>query len=237
MTALAPFVDALVDAHRTGRRFAPSGAVPRDAEDAYAVQRAVMERIGPPAAWKVARKPGTAPIMAPIARAQVHGTGATVAFGRPVGVELEVALEAVARIPKGTPADRLAALVRPRPAIELVDARVEGPLAEDPFVKLADQQACGALVLGPPAPWDGADLGTVAARLLCGGEAVLDGAATVPGGSALGALAALLELSEDGLRAGEVVITGSLNGLPRFGPGTAVRGEIDGLGTVAAEIA
>lgn len=236
MREMEAFARALLDARRAGRRFAPEGEVPRTAAQAYAVQRRVMEAIGPPAAFKTARRPGAAAIMAPIAAEQLFASGAAVPLGGPVGVELEIALEAVAAVPAGTPAAALLTLMRPRAAIELVDTRIEGPLADDPMVKLADQQACGALILGPPAEWDGDDLREVAARLVCGDATVLDGPAAPPGGSALEAVAAFLAMDEvsGGLRPGQVVITGSLNGLPRFPPRTRVRGEIGGLGAVEA---
>lgn len=237
MNGLEAFAEAVIDAHRTGRRFTPGTSVPGSPAEAYAVQRAVMDRIGPAAAYKTARKPGADPIMAPIARAQIHDGDAAVGMGRVVGVELEVGLEALVRIPKGTAPDRLAAMVRPRAAIELVDTRIDGPAADDPIVKLADQQACGALIVGTgTAAMPECDLDRVTARLRCGDTVVLDGPATIPGGSALASLAAFLDLYDGGLRPGEVVITGSLNGLPRFPPGTPVHGEIEGVGSVAVDI-
>ena len=64
--------------------------------------------------------------------------------------------------------------------------------------------------------WAGDDFGTVDAWMRAGSEQLLDGAATVPGGSALKTFVALpsrIGTHCAGLHRGQVVITGSLHQL------------------------
>ena len=68
---------------------------------------------------------------------------------------------------------------------------------------------------------------------------MVDGTVGVPGGSALGALRLLLDHVGDhcgGLRAGQIVITGSLSGLVYLSGGTLVSGKIAGLGEVGCHL-
>ena len=83
--------------------------------------------------------------------------------------------------------------------------------------------------------WEGLGTARVHGRLDISGETLLDGVAEVPGGDAFAnfcALARMVGTHCGGLQPGQVVITGSLNGLPwRELPLTA-EGEIAQLGTV-----
>ena len=237
---LTDFSAALVAAYETGDRVTPEGPVPQSHADAYAVQQDVMARFGPVGAYKVARKPGVAPIMAPIRADRIFVSDADVPIIDAAGIELEVGFEILSAIPAGATLAQITKAVRPRPVIEVVDTRIAGPLADDPIVKLADQQASGALVIGAPLPsWDGSDFTRVDAHLSGDATQVLEGAADVPAGSALTTVQTLAEMIGDhcgGLQPGMFVITGSLNGLPYFPIGTAVQGRIDGLGAVSCQL-
>lgn len=237
---LAEFTAALIAAHDGGTRFDPTGRVPETAAEAAVVHEAVVAAHGPAGGFKVFGDLARAPLMAPLLARGIVGDGARVPVKDRMGVELEVGFEVLRAIPAGAgPAD-LADCLRPRAAIELVDTRLAGPLAEAPMLRLADNQLNAGVVLGAPlTDWQGSDFGTVSAHLTCGAQTVLDGAATVPGGSALtsvAALAAQIGRFCGGLVPGLIIITGSLCGLPYFGPGTEVRGRIDGLGTVSATL-
>ncbi len=235
----------LIAARDKDARIAPSGPAP-DLAGAYAVQTEVMRHLGAVAGYKVALKPGTAPIFAPIAQSGVQTSGARVAAPHgTLGVELEVGLRLLSDPP---PPDApgfdaaLARILRPVAVIEIVDTRLSGPAAEDPMWKLADNQINGGLILGDsPAGWDGAEISTVQATLRAGDSSLLDGPATVPGGGA-GALATLAALIRalgvhcGGLRAGQVVITGSLHPLTWVPAGTHVAGRIEGIGAVEVQL-
>ena len=128
---------------------------------------------------------------------------------------------------------------RPRVMLELVNARLVGAEG-DPMKKLADMQLNEGLVVGDVLDdWDGSDFSKLTASLICGGTAVIDGKVDVPGGSAIGALQLFLDHVGDhcgGLKAGPVVITGSLSGLSYFVAGTSVSGKIARMGEVGCRL-
>ncbi len=241
---LSAFIAAMQKAHEAGTRFAPSGAgveLPADRDACLAVQQAVAAARGGIAGFKVAAGVGAvAPVVAPIAVADVVEDGGRAAVRDVLGVELEIGFELLKPLPGSGLPEPVAEYFVPRPVIELVDTRLEGEGADTPLLKLADMQINAGLVAGAPlTDWDGRDFGAVEARMTAGETVVLDGAATVPGGSALANLALLCEVLGDhcgGLQPGQVVITGSLCGLPYFPAGTEVSGEIAGLGTVAVSL-
>ena len=121
---------------------------------------------------------------------------------------------------------------------EIVDTRLADLDGAGPLLRLADNQLNGALVIGEPrADWHDLDLATVTAKLTLGDETVLNGPAFPPGGDAwetfLG-FARMVGTHCGGLREGQVVITGSLNGLPFIDRPSSASGAIEGLGTVEA---
>lgn len=231
------FTTRLIAAHEAGNRFVPEGPVPETSDEALAVQQAVMDRFGPPAAFKVANKAGAPFVMAPIRADRIFQSGAAVPIVDRAGIELEIGFEILSPLPATDDRAALVACLRPLPVIEVVDTRIAGPHADRPFVKLADQQANGALVIGQPAEgWTGQDFSGVRGRLTCGTTSLLDGQATVPGGSALALVAELatrIGTHCGGLKPGQIVITGSLNGLPFVGTGSDIQGEIEGLGSLS----
>jgi len=237
----AAFTEGLIAAQKAGSRFAPRHW-PESRAAALAVQAAVLEALGTTAGgFKVGNTASDEPILAPIRADRVLESGASFPVADHIGVELEVGLEVLAPIPADVTAATIAQYLRPRPVIELVDTRLTGDAAEAPLAKLADNQINAGLILGAPLEdWDGSDFTTVPAALACGTETLLDGGeVTVPGGSALfnaAALARAIGSHCGGLRPGQVIITGSLNPLTYFGPGTEVQGRIDGLGEVAVSL-
>ena len=237
---LGDFVARLIGAHETGTRFDPAGRVPETMAEALAVQSALMDRFGPPGAFKVANKAGAPFVMAPIRADRIHPSGDAVAFRDRAGVELEVGFEVVAPLPPDATLSDLAACLRPLPVLEIVDTRIAGAAADLPFVKLADLQANRALVIGrPDAAWTGGDFTDLWARLDADGTPLFEGQTCVPGGSALRLVADLagrIGSHCGGLRPGQIVITGSLNGLPYLTEAADVAGEIAGLGRVSCRL-
>lgn len=234
------FAKALLNAHRSGTRFVPSGLVPVRSDQAFAAQATVIAEFGSVGAFKVADKTGAPFVMAPIRADRLFENGDKVPVIDRVGIELEVGFEILSPLPQGADIAKIARNVWPRPVIEIVDTRIDGPLADDPFVKLADLQANSALVVGARAvDWDGTDFGDVVAQLTCGDTKVLDGKATVPGGSALSMVSKLAERVGGhcgGLQPGQIVITGSLNGLPYFPAGQDLHGRIATLGEISCHL-
>lgn len=237
------WIENLILARRSGTRFAPTENGPRTAAQAYDIQAGVVGKMGAVGAFKTARKPGEVMTFAPIFAANLVQSDADVPVSGMMGIELEVGLYLHTNLPPdhaGLSASALAAFVTPVVVIELVDTRVAGPLANDPMVKLADNQINAGLVVGDHAlDWAGADFGTVEAKFTAGSEVILDGAASVPGGSALETFAALAQHLGShcgGLQQGQIVITGSLHPLVYVPKGTIVQGQIAGIGTVRVNL-
>lgn len=237
---LSDFTSRLIEANETCSRFVPEGRVPETSDEAFAVQQAVMDRFGPPGAFKVANKAGAPFVMAPVRADRVFQNGDAVSIIDRAGIELEVGFEILSPLRGTEDLATLASCLHPLPVIEIVDTRISGPYADQPFVKLADQQANSALVVGSPLQgWKGQDFSLVRAQLKSDTETFIDGEARVPGGSALALVASLashLGSHCGGLKPGQIVITGTLNGLPFVPSGCDVRGKIEGLGTVCVTL-
>lgn len=241
MTNIDGLTDALIAARSGG---APVPPYEIDSAMAFTVQARVAARLGPVGGFKYASRPGAPAIMAPIQAAQVLPSGATFdSGGRPVAVELEVGFRLNAAPPPVDAADfeaRLREIVTPVAAIELVQTRLDAEAVKDDMMKLADHQLNSGLVVGQAGVWDGSPLTEVTAHLQFDGETVLDGPITLPFGEAFTCLTGLARMVGDhcgGLKAGDVVITGSLNGLPWLNAPTQVQGRIAGIGEVAITLA
>ena len=243
-------VDALVDLLAAARRGGPK--VPLEAgrglsrEQAFDVQSRLVAAFGPVGGYKVACPPDAPIVIAPIFASDIASSPAEFAFpsGERVGVELEFAYRLIAPLPSlEAPdfADDLRACVELLPAIELVHSRLEDPSAADPILKMADNQINGGLVLGAPLPQGSSlDVTRAIGHLRAGDDVLLDGVANVPGGDAFETLhkfARALGSHCGGFQPGQVVITGSLNGLPWVRPEQSIRGRIDDLGEVCLSLA
>jgi len=240
--------EMLVDARNGGARPQPDDlkALISGFEACYEIQTIVTEAFGPAGAFKTARKPGQQTIMAPIYQSDIAASPARFAARRffVTGIELEVGFVVRKVLPAPDANDfeqRAAECISVLPCIEIVDTRLASIDEASPLVRLADNQLNGGLVVGEPVEdWHGLDLGTVKYHLDLGAGRVMEGFADVPGGDAFGnfcALAKIIGSHCGGLRPGSMVITGSLNGMPFVEPGSRVRGQIEGLGSVEAEFA
>lgn len=237
-----PLVAQLLAARNGGPKLPASAGEGLTRARIFAVQETVAAGLGPVGGFKVAC-PSDAPIViAPIMARDIYQTPAeiTVPAGEEVGIELEYAFRLIASPPDRDAPDfeaRLRAGVELLPAFELVQSRLADPKGAGPAIKMLDNQLNGAVVLGASRrDWQGVDVTRAGARLLLGGETLLDGAARVPGGDAFATLCALARALGGhcgGLQVGQVVITGSLNGLPWVTPPTTAQGRIAGLGEVA----
>lgn len=242
----AGIAQALIVARQGGPRLsaACAASVNLTFEDAYDVQRRVANEFGPVGGFKFAQRPGQTAIMAPIYAADIYSSGATVpSGGNSVGIELEVGFRILAPLPAPSDpdfSDKLRACMTPLAVIELVQTRLQDDSNASPELRLADNQINGGLVVGADATeWDGGPLGSVSAELYFDDQQVLDGAIKLPFGDAFDCLNTLARMIGEhcgGLQAGQVVITGSLNGLPYLAPGTKIRGHIDGIGGVAVDL-
>ncbi|MBD3678543.1 MAG: 2-keto-4-pentenoate hydratase [Rhodobacteraceae bacterium] len=238
-------VSALLEARRAGRPVAGDVARQLDltVEEAYRIQAEVARTIGQIGGFKVANKPDAPRIMAPIFRKDILTAPAVldVPSDEDIGIELEVGFRIERPLPDRAFPDRRDAIAKclsALPVIEIVRTRL--PMDVTPVLKLADNQINGGLVVGTPiTDWTSLALGPVSAGLDLGDERVLDGDANVPGGDAFENFLVLEEMIGDhcgGLQTGQIVITGSLNGLPYVKAGIDILGRIDGFGEVSLRL-
>jgi 2-keto-4-pentenoate hydratase len=223
----------LIEAHRTGQPIdrLPEALRPVTIEDAYAIQDHVSKALGAVTAWKVGQGGPTGPIsLAPIYADKVHVSGATLDPARIHGAALEI--EFAFRIGQDLP-DRaqpysydevVAAIEGFCPCIEVLGSRFKDRTGFAAAENLADGNANGALVYaGPLAEWQGLDFATQKVELQIDGKVVQTAVGTHPAGDPVKLVvwtANHLTTRTGGLKRGDVVTTGSLDGATPIGPGS-----------------
>ena len=251
---------ALATARRSARAVAewPLPWRPADLAEAYRLQAAVIGDLGGGAGWKVAavtdaqrQSLGVAqPVASAIPTSMMHDASARPARLRladfiAAKIECEFAFQLRHDLPARSVgaysrAEVGAAIEAMRIAIEIVDPRL--PSGSGSLAEVADGFNNGAFVAGPSVrDWQALDFaaigivlsvaapGRAASELARGsGHAILDGD---PFGTVV-MLANAQPTSGPGLRAGDIVTTGSCSGAPRIpGPGL-YRAEFAGQGVV-----
>lgn len=241
---ISTVISRILEARVSGEPFRiddlPESALSDD--EAYLIQAAVARQIGSIGAFKVANKP-TSRIMAPIFQADIQRSPADLVFpkGEEIGIELEVGFRIDAPLPPLDIPDREAIVAHNLsavPVIEIVRTRLPGEASAE--WKLADNQINGGLIVGAPVSnWQTESVSEVKASLSFSGEEVLNGHVTVPGGNAFENFLVLEKMIGNhcgGLKPGQIVITGSLNGLPYVQGDVDIHGDIEGIGTVSAHL-
>ena len=220
---------------------------PKDAAAAYDIQREVQTQLGPIGGWKVgAPRPGAPCTCAPIPAAAIVPSPARVTQSEcpDRGVEAEIALRIGTPLPpRNTPYtsdDIIAAIASAHPAIELLQSRYQDVDAVDPLTGLADVLSNHGLVVGPPIPnWQSVDLTTESVRVLVDGTEIKHRTGN-PAGDMIPLLVWLANEGATwagGLKAGDVVTTGSWTAKDTAPPGGHVQMVFDHCGTVEATYA
>lgn len=247
---VAAAAEALLAARRARQwlNALPEGARPQNDADAYAIQDAVARRLGPVGGWKVgAATPTSEPFRAPIQADVIFENTRRVpaSLFHVIGVEAELAYRFGRDLPpRGTPYAReevLSAIDTLHPVIELVDTRFARRDAADPLTHRADHQNNGGLVVGAGVrDWRGIDPLRQPVRLTIDGALRHEG---VGGNTAGDNIRLLIWMANDGargqggLKAGQIVTTGSCSGLIFVEPGARLRAEFAGVGDVEVEVA
>ena len=257
VTAFDPFASAaLLTMARQGRMprplDLPVALRPGEADQAYAVQDAVVRERGEIAGWKVgAASLQALPARAALTRDSVFVAPAGQALNLPaagfavMGVEAELVYELGADLPeRATPysaGEVLAAMASVRAAIEVCDTRFAAWAQQGEWSRLADQACHGALIVGSGTT----DLSGVQPLLqpvnlsVNGSVAVQHAAWGNPAGDPLRLLTWLANegaRSLGGLRAGQWVTTGSCTGTVLVAPGTVVVADFPGLGRAELQL-
>lgn len=249
--------DEIARARLAGRRLAPLHPFLRPADEAagYAVQFYVHARIAPAVGLRVGYKIGcTTPVMqqylgipspcaAGVFEKGVHASGATLAFDdyRRVGVECEIAVRLGRDVtgPDFTADGVRDAVAAYMPAIEIVDDRYEDWRKTDTPTLIADDFFAAGAVLGAPVADPGDAAGLVGVTTINGIEVGRGVGRDVMGHplNALAWLAGSLAARGTPLRAGEIVLLGSLVETRWLARGDHVAIDITGLGRVEMRVA
>lgn len=242
----------LVEAHRQGRRFA-TGEQPalRDLSDAYRVQADVVRALAPGSrvdTWKISpprgEVPSTAAPILPGCRLAAPATVNVSGF-KLLGVEAEVAFRFGDDLPpRYAPypdADVIAAVREIAVVIELCDTRLSDWQDASPLWRLADLQTGARLIVGDSrSDWRGIDFARQDVELWINGKLRVRERGTHPTVDPtrlLPAIAAHCALHADGLRAGDIVTTGSWTGMTHAAPGDAIRVHFPGIGSAQLALA
>jgi 2-keto-4-pentenoate hydratase len=221
----------------------PDGARPKTETEAYAIQDTVARHLGPVVGWKV----GSATLHSEPFRAPIHSSTLRIedprlpaAMFHVIGVEAEIVYHFARDLPpRATTYTRdevLAAVDAIHPAVEIVDTRFAAFGSVDLLSQRADQQNHGALSVGPALRnWSGIDPIRQGVQLMINGEVRFNG----PGeNSAVDPVRLLVWMANHGthahggLRAGQVVTTGSCTGTIFVEPGAHVSAVFPGLGAI-----
>jgi 2-keto-4-pentenoate hydratase len=153
-----------------------------------------------------------------------------------LGVEGEIAFRFTRDLPGREAAyarEEVAGAVLALPAIEVVSGRYRDPRSRPPMEQLADNIINGALVPGEEMrDWPHLDLPRLKVTLLVNDEVVLQHEGGHPIGDPLGVAVALVNMQRmgEGVRAGQIVTTGSCTGLRFLKPGDRCAVRFEGLG-------
>jgi 2-keto-4-pentenoate hydratase len=239
--------DLLWSAWTTGEVLAglPEELHPHDHEAGWAIQQRVAARAGASYGWKIAATsaPSQAvigigtPLPGRLFESSRVSSGASIPFAglHMRAVEAEYAFRLARDVgPVPTREEVLAAIGGVHLAIEVPDSRLADYAHAGSSLLLADVACAGHLVLGPELPVP-EDLATIETALSINGERAAEGSGIVVMGDPRTALVWLAEELVGlgtGLKAGEIITTGSTTKVPSIQAGDRVQATFGDLGTV-----
>jgi 2-keto-4-pentenoate hydratase len=241
---IAACVEALVEARRRGNRIEKLPAAPSSIAEAHLIQDRVAAALGEAVgAFKINAMPGDEPTRGLIYARMIRPSPARIAPAEAphLGVEAEIAFRFTRDLPASDApygreevVEAMAAL----PAIEVVSSRFRDPLTRPPLEQLADNLINGALVPGAETrEWSRLDLARLHVTLEVNGETVVRQQGGHAGSDPAGFAVALVNAMRDagGVKAGQIVTTGSWTGLRFLKPGDRCSIRFEELG--GAEVA
>lgn len=237
--------ELLLEARRNRNQISvlPAEFLPDDPTEAYEVQDLVAEALGPVGGWKVGAKgPHMPPSCAPLPTSLMYPSPAALPardYGTR-GIEAEIAVRLDKDLPPRyepyTTAEVIASVGSVHPAIEIVTSRYASTLAPNPLAGLADALSNGGFVYGPGRTTSIAiDQTAQAVELYFNDRQVAAGVGGNPVGDIWPLITWLANHAAErdgGLRAGQIITTGSCTGMLRADPGTRVKAVFPGLGEV-----
>jgi len=232
-------VTLLAELRRHGGLTPALNATPATVAQAHAIQDRLAAELGEPVgAFKANAPPG-----GPVSRGLIFGSGIFAGPARVAaadfahkGVEGEIAFrfrhDLPARATDYTRAEVVQAITA-LPAIEIVSGRFTDPQTRPALEQVADCMVNGALVLGAEiSNWRPLDLANLRIRTWLNGELLWDNVGGHPIGDPVGVAVALVNhmREQDGVKAGQVVTTGSCTGIRFLQPGDRFEIEFEKLG-------
>jgi 2-keto-4-pentenoate hydratase len=228
---------------RSGQPIAgiPETARPQSEADSYAIQDAVMRRLGERAGgWKVGYSPEGGIFCAPIYASKVHASPASLpASGfHVIGIECEIGFRVNQPFPERAQPyrrDEIVSAVSLHPTVEIVDSRYQDFRALDRLQVLADNFSNGALVYGAAASnWQGMDLVHPSIDVTADGKTFAECTGLRAGDpiTLLVDLVNFIASRRGGIPAGTFVTTGTHTGLVFTEPGAHIRASYGPLGIV-----
>jgi 2-keto-4-pentenoate hydratase len=216
--------------------------VPQTREEAYAIQDGIIALQGAVGGWKVATGTGPEPVCSPLPASIYIDSGENFSIGGWLAtlIETEVAVKLGRDLPaRSTPYTRdevKAAMASLHPAIEVIGSRFAPEITLPKLLGIGDLQNNSAVLTGPAiTDWSGLDLAHLKISLRTGGVEI----GTADGGpdieaiiDALTWLANHAGARQGGLRAGQIIITGSRIVRPIGKPGEAVEADFGALGSL-----
>ena len=218
----------------------PQSVRPQSREDAFAVQEAVMAKLGEKAGgWKVGALPDGSAFVAPIYASAVKPSPASMpARGfHVIGIECEIGF----RLNQGLSAraqpytrDEVLAVASMHPTIEIVDSRYADFQSLDRLQVLADNFSNGGLVYGAAASgWEGVDLAHPPIDVTVDGKPFADCTGLRAGNPVDLLVIAVNEVRQrGGIAAGTFVTTGTHTGMVFTDPGVRIRADYGRFGVV-----
>lgn len=232
----------LIGARRTGALLdgLPASGQPATVAAAHALQDATVAALGDMVAgWKIAIAADGSVMRGVLLRSRVFASPGRVrtALVPLLGVEAEIAFRFEREMP---PRDRdygyaeVADAVTAMAAIEVVDSRFKSYRDTPLLHRLADCMSNGAFVQGTlQSRWRDFDLAELHVTLAIDGTVIVDRTGGHPALDPLLPAVALVNhlKTRDGVRAGQVMTTGTYTGLNFARPGQAVAATFDGFGS------
>ena len=219
----------------------PEAARPQSEADSYAIQEAVLRRLGERVGgYKVGFSPEGGVFSAPIYSSRIAASPASLpAKGfHLIGIECEIGFRLSQALPeRATPygRDEVLAAASLHPTIEVVDSRYQDFRSLDRLQVLADNFSNGALVYGAAASeWEKLDLVHPPIAVTANGKPFAE-CTGLRAGDPIGLLVDLInQLAKrwGGVPAGAFVTTGTHTGLVFTEPGVTIRAEYGPLGRV-----
>jgi len=223
-----------------------SGIALDSIEDSYRIQEAVAKQVGPIGGWKVGAEDAEAtPFGAPVFAEDIVTSPAKITHQRYRlrGIEAEIAFQLKADLPAGdqpyTEAQVIDAIECMVPLIELVDCRLTEGRDSEPLWKLADNQINAGFVIGQPIKnWQSLDTQSLQVIQSFNGDVAVDNTGYNYPDTPLGLLRRVANTCSHcgGLKAGQIVTTGSMTGIMFVEPGTEVTAEFVGVETLVVSV-